>query len=60
MTDIRIRDCEPDGLKVKFEGDFIFNTWKEAFDFIIAVEKAYGWQGEVEIRESTFKMETKK
>jgi hypothetical protein len=24
------------------------------------VEKAYGWQGEVEIRESTFKMETKK
>ena len=59
MTDIRIRDCQPDGLKVKFEEEFIFNTWAEAFNFIIAVEKAYGWMGEVEVKQSAFKLEGK-
>ena len=51
MTNIRIKDAPPDGLSVKFEDEFIFDTWEEAFKFIIAVEKANGWLGNVEIKQ---------
>lgn len=49
MTKVRIESIQPDGLIVTFEDGFIFNTWQEAFNFIIAVEKATGWRGEVKI-----------
>jgi len=62
---IIIQDEQPDGLSIHYEGKFLFNTWEEAFKFIIAVEKANGWQGDVEIRQRKFvlsetKGETKK
>jgi len=36
---------------VTFEEGFFFATWQEAFKFIIAVEKADGWTGDVEIKQ---------
>mgnify|MGYP001615273656 CR=1 FL=1 len=36
---VSIESISPDGLSVKFQNDFIFDTWQEAFDFIKKVEE---------------------
>lgn len=49
MTHVRIRSAQPDGILVRFEEEFYFSTWQEVFRFIINVEQARGWVGEVKI-----------
>jgi hypothetical protein len=38
MLPVEIDQCQPDGLTVKF-APFIFDTYQEAFDFILAVDE---------------------
>ena len=57
LTRIIISSCDPDGLKVRFDEDFIVNTWEEAFRLIIDVQKATGWKGDVKIEQAKFVLE---
>ena len=40
MMPVKIDNQQPDGLNVQF-GSFLFDTWEEAFQFILFVEKEY-------------------
>jgi hypothetical protein len=56
MTNVKIKSIQPDGLAVSFNEPFIFDTWEEAFNFIIAVEKANGWVGDVKIEQAKMRL----